>query len=169
MSGSGIDIGNKTKSGSESGDRMRTELRTKPWLESSVELKLEPRAWIGLESMSGIEVDIDRYERLRHPLYVHAGGAAGINNRNKPPTRNGGTATRRVGVRAAVLRRAIIGLARSKNLQPSAARVIVSVKKERAHRWIAVEKAKREIGKNEKKKTRKSITSQTTLRNCKAN
>ncbi|GBP46465.1 hypothetical protein EVAR_28044_1 [Eumeta japonica] len=39
VSGSGIDIANKTKSRIESRDRMRTE----PWLESSVELKLEPR------------------------------------------------------------------------------------------------------------------------------
>ncbi|GBP65840.1 hypothetical protein EVAR_85108_1 [Eumeta japonica] len=45
VSGSGIDIASKTKSRIEIRDRMRTESRTQPWLESSVELKLEPRGW----------------------------------------------------------------------------------------------------------------------------
>ncbi|GBP09490.1 hypothetical protein EVAR_76511_1 [Eumeta japonica] len=37
-------IANKTKSRIESRDRMRTESRMEPWLESSLVLKLEPRA-----------------------------------------------------------------------------------------------------------------------------
>ncbi|GBP31303.1 hypothetical protein EVAR_31428_1 [Eumeta japonica] len=49
VSGSGIDITNKTKSRIESRDRTRTQSRTEPWLESSVELKLEPRACSELE------------------------------------------------------------------------------------------------------------------------
>ncbi|GBP90769.1 hypothetical protein EVAR_99482_1 [Eumeta japonica] len=44
VGGSGVDIANKTKSKIESRNRTRTQSRTEPWLESSVELKLEPTA-----------------------------------------------------------------------------------------------------------------------------
>ncbi|GBP41377.1 hypothetical protein EVAR_84721_1 [Eumeta japonica] len=54
--GIGIGIANKTKSRIESRDRTRTEARTGPWLESSVELKLEPRSVFGTGIRNGAGV-----------------------------------------------------------------------------------------------------------------
>ncbi|GBP94246.1 hypothetical protein EVAR_7468_1 [Eumeta japonica] len=67
VSGSGIDIANKTKSRIESWGWMRAESRTEPWLESCVELKLEPRACSESEQCRDI---IMRYTYLsRRDIY----------------------------------------------------------------------------------------------------
>ncbi|GBP31654.1 hypothetical protein EVAR_84100_1 [Eumeta japonica] len=80
VSDGGIEIEKQTESIIKNGTRTRVQSETGTEFEYADGVRIKSVTRIGLESEIEIQIDIDRYKRIKNSFYDHASEAAGIKN-----------------------------------------------------------------------------------------